>query len=66
VENVILVELDTAGTVTETYRIPLDNESGKVTPLQLKPVELGPPQVQALAANESEAEKKNARHVRSK
>lgn len=66
VENVILVELDTAGTVTETYRIPLDNESGKVTPLQLKPVELGPPQVQALAANESEAEKKNARNVRSK
>jgi hypothetical protein len=31
VENIILVEMDTAGTVTETYRIPLDNEAGKVT-----------------------------------
>lgn len=66
VENVILVELDTGGTITETYRIPLDDGAGKVTPLQLKPVELGPPQVEPLAAEESEAEKKNARHVRSK
>jgi hypothetical protein len=66
VEDVILVEMDTAGMVTETYRIPLDNEAGKVTPLQLKPVELGPPQVEPLAAEEGEAEKKNARHVRSK
>lgn len=66
VENVILVESDTGGTTTETFRIPLDDEAGKVTPLQLKPVELGPPQVEPLAAEESEAEKKNARHVRSK
>jgi hypothetical protein len=66
VENIILVEMDTAGTVTETYRVPLDDEAGKVTPLQLRPVELGPPQVEPLAAEESEAEKKNARHVRSK
>jgi hypothetical protein len=66
VENVILVESDTGGTITETYRIPLDDEAGKVTPLQLKPVDLGPPPVEPLAAEESEAEKKNARHVRSK
>jgi hypothetical protein len=66
VENIILVEMDTAGTVTETYRIPLENEAGKVTPLQLKPVELGPPQVEPLPAEESETQKKNALHVRSK
>jgi len=66
VENVTLVEMDTAGTVTETYRIPLDNEAGKVTPLQLKPVDLGPPQVEPLAAEASEAQKENARRVRSK
>ena len=65
VENVILVEMDTAGNVTETYRVPLDGVAGKVTLLQPKPVELGPPQVEPLA-KEDEATKKNDRHVGSK
>ncbi|MGH9734168.1 MAG: hypothetical protein ACRD8A_06235 [Candidatus Acidiferrales bacterium] len=66
VEDVILVEMDTAGNVTETYRIPLDGEAGKVTPLRPKPVELGPPQVEPLAAEESEPGKKNDRNVGSR
>jgi len=66
VEHVILVEMDTAGEVTETYRIPFDGEAGKVTPLQPKPVELGPPQIEPLTAEEGEAKKKNGRHVLSK
>jgi len=66
VENVILVEMDTAGRVTETYRIPLDGEAGKVTPLQPKPVELGPPQVEPLGEEENEVKRKNGRHVSSK
>jgi hypothetical protein len=61
VENVILVELDTAGNVTETYRISLDGDAGKVTPLQPKPVELGPPQIQPLASDGREAKKTNRR-----
>lgn len=61
VENVILVEMDTAGTVTETYHIPLDTEAGKVTPLQPKPVDLGPPQIEPLGAQEAQAKKKNRR-----
>jgi hypothetical protein len=65
VESVILVEMDTAGNVTETYRVPLDVAAGKVTPLQPKPVELGAPQVEALA-DENEAKEKNDRHVGSK
>lgn len=65
VENVILVEMDTAGNVTETYRVPLDGMAGKVTLLQPKPVELGPPQVEPLA-EDAEAAKKNDRHVGSK
>ncbi len=65
VENVILVEMDAPGNVTETYRVPLDGETGKVTPLQPRPVELGPPQVEPLV-EEDEAKKENDRHVGSK
>ncbi len=67
VENVMLVEMDSAGNVTENYRIPLNGEMGKVISLQPKPVELGPPQVEALAAaQENGTKKKNGRNVGSK
>jgi len=66
VENVFLVEMDTAGTVTETYRIPLDGQAANVTLLQPKPVELGPPAVEPLVAEETEAKEKNGRKLGSK
>lgn len=66
VENVFLVEMDTAGNVTESYRIPLDGQVTNVTPLQPKPVELGPPQVEPLAAEETEAKENDGRKLASK
>ena len=66
VENVFLVEMDTAGNVTESYRIPLNGQAANVTPLQPKPVELGPPQVEPLAAEETEAKENNGRKLGSK
>lgn len=66
VENVFLVEMDTAGNVTESYRIPLNGQAANVTPLQPKPVELGPPQVEPLAAEETEAKENNGRKLGTK
>lgn len=40
--KVILVEMDEAGTVTNTYEIPFDAQSSNVVPLQAPPVSLPP------------------------
>jgi hypothetical protein len=66
VENVFLIEMDTAGNVTESYRIPLNGQAVNVTPLQPKPIELGPPQVEPLAAEETEAKENNGRKLGSR
>lgn len=62
VSKVILVEMDTLGTVTEAYRIPFDTEAGNVAPLRSKPVDLPPPPVEPLN-KEDKREKYKDRHV---
>lgn len=58
--NVILVEMDEAGNVTNTYEIPFDAESSNVIPFQAPPVSLPPVDLptaaEAEAQNNEEAE----------
>ena len=52
--RVTFVETDQAGNVTETYPIPYGIEQGKISPLQAKPVNLPPPTLEPLNAEEEE------------
>jgi hypothetical protein len=55
--RVTFVEVDEAGNVTETYRIPLD-AGRKVTLLQAKPVDLPTPPLEPLKSEEEELKQK--------
>lgn len=57
--RVTFVETDQAGNVTETYPIPYGIEQGKISPLQAKPVNLPPPTLEPLNAEEEEKRKRN-------
>jgi hypothetical protein len=48
VSGVYLVELDMQGSVTETYKIPFEQESGTILPIQLKPIDVAPPEIEVL------------------
>jgi hypothetical protein len=56
--RVTFVEVDEAGNVTETYRIPFDLGEANVTPLQAKPVDLPPPTLEPLTSGEEPLEQK--------
>jgi hypothetical protein len=56
--RVTFVEMDEAGNVTETYRIPLVVEEAKVTPLQAKPVDLPAPPLEPLKPEAEEVGQK--------
>lgn len=58
VSNVILVEMDQAENVSETYSISFDIEPGKVAPIQSKPVDLPPPPIEPLKKDEEEQKDK--------
>jgi hypothetical protein len=61
VSNVILVEMDEAKNLTGTYNIPFDIETGNVTPLQSKGVDLPPLTLEPLRKVEEKREKRDAR-----
>lgn len=48
VSGVFVVEMDKQGSVMETYKIPFELEGGNILPLQHKPIDVAPPQVEAL------------------
>lgn len=60
--KVILVEMDDAGTVTNTYEIPFDAQSSNVIPLQAPPVSLPPVGLPTTA----EAESQNSEEARNR
>jgi hypothetical protein len=59
--RVTFVEVDEAGNVNETYRIPHNIEETKVTPLQAKPVDLPPPTLEPLKTEKEEEQKRHRR-----
>lgn len=61
VSAVSVVEMDTAGSVTGTYCIPMDFELSNVTPMKAKPVELPAPNLEPI---EHEQQKENDDHGR--
>jgi hypothetical protein len=56
--RVTFVEVDEAGNVAETYRIPLSSEETKITSIQAKPVDLPPPTLEPLTTEQEEQEGK--------